>query len=95
MAGDDWLLAVAANADPKAMTDNQREALIVQLTEKRDRLFKEHKRDQARIVTERISMLIAQRSGAYVRQMEQKKGLSGPICAPLPSGPRAGDKGDA
>jgi hypothetical protein len=90
MSGDDWLLGVAANSDPAKMTDDQRESLILQLSDKRDKLFLANKRDQARLVQERIAALIAQRSGAYVRHMEQEKGLFSPFCARKPSGPRGG-----
>lgn len=93
MSGDDWLLGAAASATTAKMTDAQRESLIQQLSEKRDRLYHAGKRDQARLVQEQIAALIAQRSGAYVRNMEHKKGLDSPLCARKPSG-RAGG-GDA
>lgn len=90
MSGDDWLLGAAACADPKNMTDDQRESLIQQLTDKRNQLYQEHKRDQARLVSERIAALIAQRSGAFVRRMEHEKGLSSLFCARKPSGRHGG-----
>lgn len=90
MPGDDWLLGIAAAqataADAEALSDEQRESLILQLSAKRTSLYEAGKKDQARLVQEQITALIAQRSGAYVRKMEHEKGLVSPFCARKPSG---------